>query len=572
MLSKTRGKKDKLFFLVFLLSSSITAQDLSHVKDQKPLVFHGSIGASARFYSTNETIPSQPPFAWSIYGNFTPTVYNFSFPFSFVITQFNNSYTSPFTQFGISPSYKWIKLDLGYRNITFSPLTFDGQSFLGAGIELTPKKFHFAAFYGRLNRKINEDTTSGRYAQPQFSRIGYGVKIGIGNAANFFDFIWFHAKDDSSSVVVINKQNYQPQENTVLGTSFKLTMSKKISWSADLAISGLTQDISLPVGNPDTANSTLEKIMGKLVTYNSSTVANYAGQTSISLQLKEYNTTLSYRRVEPDFKSLGTPYMLNDVALINWINNFYLLNGKLNINTSLSDQHNNLNNNLTSEMNTLVSTGGVNVLFSQHFILNFNYTAYHLQQKDGTTILTDSTRLNQMINQFSITPVYTLSKDSLMHSISVSVNLMTLQDKNPATSPFSNSNNISISLNYNLGFLTKALNFSFSGIHNEYKQSSNSYSSNGINLGCSKQMLKEKELSLQGTIGYLFNKSSYGNVQNNLTFSANAGYHKKHHSFNAYANYIYTPYNPIVTIINKQVPSAVATKNLAGGISYTYSF
>src|SRR5690606_41685729 len=72
-------------------------------------------------------------------------------------------YTTLFrSQFGISPSYKWIKLHLGYRNISFSPLVFDGQSFMGTGIELTPKNLYFGAFYGRLNKAISEENNSER--------------------------------------------------------------------------------------------------------------------------------------------------------------------------------------------------------------------------------------------------------------------------------------------------------------------------------------------------------------------------------------------------------------------------
>src|SRR3546814_13424720 len=91
-------------------------------------------------------------------------------PFSFVVTQYTNSYTQPFSQFGISPSYKWAKLHLGYRNISFSPLLFDGQSFLGGGIELAPKGFYFGAFYGKLNKAISEDTTNMARLQPEYAR------------------------------------------------------------------------------------------------------------------------------------------------------------------------------------------------------------------------------------------------------------------------------------------------------------------------------------------------------------------------------------------------------------------
>lgn len=561
-----------LIIYSLLYCTMVQAQDLSNIKSQKPFTISGSIGAAANFYSSNEPLPTRPSFGWNLYGNLTPAVYGVSFPLSFAINQYSKSYTQPFTQFGLSPTYKWAKLHLGYRSIQFSPVTFDGQSFRGVGLELNPKGFRFGAFYGKLNRKINEDTTSGRFIPPQFSRIGYGVKIGVGNMSNYVDLIYFHAKDDSTSATIINKTGYRPQENTVLGTSFRVTLPKKVILSADVAVSGLTQDIAAPQPASDSANTGLQKFMKPFVHTNSSTVANWAGQSTLQLVLKGYTTSLGYRRVQPNFKSLGTPYMLNDVQLLNWMNNFSLSQGKVNINTSLSDQHNNLDKKLPYQLNTFVSNVNINALLSQYINLNFNYSGYNIKQKDGTQKLTDSTRLNQVIHQFSLTPSYTMLDAIKSHTISTSLNYMVLNDKNPATTAATNSNNLSASLNYTLGLIKKAMSYTLSGLYNQYKQDTNYHRSYGATFSTSAQVLKDKSLSLQGSVGYLFNTSSYGNAQNNLTFSCNIGYHVKHHALNAYANYIYTPYNPITNIIINKIPQAVATRNLAGGISYNYSF
>jgi len=547
------------------------AQNLEGIGKQKPFKINGSIGASANFYSSNEPIATRPPFGWNIYGNFTPAFYGIFLPVSFVINQYGKSYQQPFTMFGISPTYKWAKLHLGYRTMQMSPLIFDGQSFRGVGLELNPKLFRFGAFYGKLNRKVNEDTTSGRFTQPQFSRIGYGVKIGIGNNHNYFDLIYFHAKDDSGSAKIINKTSLRSQENTVLGSAFKITLLKKITWATDLAISGLTQDLADTKANADSAGS-LEKLFSKLMTYRNSTVVSYAGQSTISIALKGYNTSFGYRNVQPDFKSLGTPYMLNDVELLNWMNNFNLLQGKLNITTVLSNQHNNLKKKLASELNTFVSNLNVSALLSKNFSLNLNYAGYNLKQKDGTIQLNDSIRLNQQIHQFGIMPSFTTMNTEKTHTISSSVNYMLLDDKNPATTKFTSSNNLSASLNYTMGIIKKAMSFTASGLFSQYKQDTNTYKTYGINLGSSAQLLKEKNLSVQGTAGYLINQSSLGKVQSNFTFSINIGFRQKHHTFNAFANYVYTPFNPINDIVNRKITQAVASKNLAGGISYNYSF
>src|SRR5690606_9834037 len=89
-----------------LMTQFLQAQDIGTLKDQKPFTFNGNIGGGANGYTSNEEFPTRDPFSWNLYGNFTPSVYGISLPFSFAISQFSESYTTAFTQFGISPSYK----------------------------------------------------------------------------------------------------------------------------------------------------------------------------------------------------------------------------------------------------------------------------------------------------------------------------------------------------------------------------------------------------------------------------------------------------------------------------------
>jgi len=546
------------------------------VQKKNPFTISGGIGASANFYTSNEPLYSQTSYSWNVYGNFTPKINKILLPFSFVINQYGNSNRSPYIQMGISPTYKWAKLHLGYHYIRFSPLIYDGQSFRGVGIELNPKLFRFAAFYGKLNKAVNEDTTSGRFRLPQYSRTGYGVKIGIGNLSRYVDLVYFHAKDDSSSASFVKDttKNYiRAQENAVLGTSFKLTMVKKLILTGDFAISGLIQDQSFDKRGLDSSNPGLRKFIRNFLHNNASTLANYAGQSSLSFYNRNFNSNLGYRRVQPNFKSLGTPYMINDIELISWLNNF---SGKINVSTSLSHQHNNLDNTLPVEMRTQVGNFNINTILGQHFNLNFNYSGYNLKQKNNDTLLVkDESLLNQLISQFSFNPSYNVTKDNKLHYISGNFSLQTLKDKNPTTSPYTNSNNLSSSLNYTLAFVNKPISFSLNYLYSRYKQEANSYTSNGVTLGTSSQLLKNKSLNVQGNIGYYFNRfrNSLSSTQKNISYSVNASYYIKHHSFNLFANYVYTPPNNAITnAINSTFPYAVATKNLYGGVSYNYSF
>src|SRR6476661_6161193 len=114
--------KLSLLLLLTLMHFCAKAQDLGNIKSTKPFTWQGSIGASASYYTSTEEVLTQPPYAWNLNGQFTGNLYGISLPFSFLVNQYGKSYTNPFTQFGVSPTYKWIKLHLGYRNISFSPL------------------------------------------------------------------------------------------------------------------------------------------------------------------------------------------------------------------------------------------------------------------------------------------------------------------------------------------------------------------------------------------------------------------------------------------------------------------
>jgi hypothetical protein len=307
-------------------------------------------------------------------------------------------------------------------------------------------------------------------------------------------------------------------------------------------------------------------------------VASYAGQSSLSYYSGKYSGSLSYRRVQPNFKSLGTPYLLNDIEFVTLNNNYSMAKGKLNVSTSLSQQHNNLDNTLPVELRTQVGNININTILNQHLSVNVNYSGYNLKQKNGNTKIPDSLRLNdtlflkQRISQLNISPSYYISKGTKLHYISGNVSLQSLKDKNPTTAARSNSNNLSASAGYTLSLIKKSLSFSLNYLFSRYKQEANSYNSNGVTFGTSAQLLKNKSLNIQGNIGYYSNKFSNIGMQKNISYSGNVGYNAKRHSFNLFAYYVYSPpRNEIIDAVNKTFPYAVATKNFSGGISYNYS-
>ena len=558
-----------------LLSLSIQAQDFSNLKHEKPVTFHGNIGGGANFYHSNEDYQTRDPFSWNLYGGFTPTVYGFSLPFSFVVTQYTRSYTAPFSQFGISPSYKWAKLLLGYRSISFSPLVFDGQSFRGAGVELSPKRFYFAAFYGRLNKAISEDTTFGHLLEPRYARMGYGVKIGIGGDFENVSLELFHAKDDSGSIRRLHDSltTVLPEENTVVGSSWTFTLFKRVVFSGNAAVSLLNRDLSYDRLD-SIANVKIPSGVASVQPVNYSSVVSFSGQAQLFMMLRNLNVSMGYRRVQPDFKSLGVPYMLDDIEMINGSLGTSALKGKVNMNAAFTTQHNNLSHMLSSRLVTRTGNLGLNTFVSGHLNINMNVSGVQVYQKDGLLKLNDSLRMNQLMLTGVFSPSLNFSDAVHQHMVSGSLAYTTLDDRNPLTRGQTTGNNLCASLNYGLFFMKKYCGINVSTIYSVYGQKDSRYVSLGFDLGGNAQLLKEHNLSVQASAGYFMNHSSSSATGNNITFSFSASYASgRHHSVGLFASYIITPpveLNPLDKI--NRVPYAVNSKCLSGGVTYVYNF
>jgi hypothetical protein len=549
-------------------------QDLGNVGGQRPFSLHGSITAGFDAYHSNEAYPTRDPFAWNIGGSLTPSFYGFSLPFSFVITQYSKSYTSPFAMFGISPTYKWIHLHLGYRAMSFSPLVFDGTSFLGGGVELTPKGFFFGAFYGRLNKAISEDMTFGHVLEPQYARVGYGIKLGVGSPKNNASIMLFHAKDDSGSIhrVYDSLTTILPQENSVVGTSFHFTFLRRLTFTGDLAASLLNRDQSYQRID-SIGYYKIPRLVQKLAPVNYSSVFSLAGQGQLVLLLDHYNFTAGYRRVQPDFKSLGVPYALDDIELVSGSAGASLAKGRLNLNLAVNSQHNDLEHMLSSRLHTRTGNLSVNSFVDPHFNVNLTVTGVQVYQQDGLQHLIDSSRMNQFMFSTTVTPTLTFADESLQQTVTGSLGYTKLTDHNPLTSKQAGGSNISTNLNYNLFFQKQYWGINAAALYSQYSQADNQYQSIGLNGGINAQLLPSHSWLVQGSVGYFYNKDNGSPTGNNTTFSFNSSYGLKNHGFSCYISYILTPpvnLNPLSGIT--QIPYAVNSKNLSGGVMYSYHF
>jgi len=125
------------------------AQDLGNLKGTKPITFGGGINLQTGFYAINGAKARQSGSTYILTGSPTLTVLGVSLPFTFTLCNYQRYFRQPFNQFGLSPTYKWLTVHAGYRNISYSQFAMAGYTILGGGIKFKPKNFKFALLYGR---------------------------------------------------------------------------------------------------------------------------------------------------------------------------------------------------------------------------------------------------------------------------------------------------------------------------------------------------------------------------------------------------------------------------------------
>ncbi len=112
--------------------------------DRRPslVTVSGGLNAYAGFYTADGIAARNQASPFGLSGAVTVALPGgISLPFSAVLGNQGSSFRQPFNQFGVSPTYKWATVHAGYRNVSFSPFTLAGHTFLGGGVELNPGKF-----------------------------------------------------------------------------------------------------------------------------------------------------------------------------------------------------------------------------------------------------------------------------------------------------------------------------------------------------------------------------------------------------------------------------------------------
>ncbi|MBN1447055.1 MAG: hypothetical protein JXA28_03925, partial [Bacteroidetes bacterium] len=300
-----RARWIPVLLVVFLtLPAGVSGQNLSNLSGRNPLNVGGSVSARAVLYQAEQIRDRRTPFSWVLGGTVNLNVYDVDLPFSFTFSEQEREFAQPFNQFGVSPSYQWMRGHFGYRSMTFSPYTLAGHQFLGAGLEANPGIVRFGLMYGRLQRAVEEDSGAARLLLPAYERTGWSARLGIGDNANYFDVIMLKAKDDPASLRRAPTSSLVlPGENLVLGFSGTTELFDGFRLKLDAAASDYTRDVRARViDDPDNAHI---RAFDGISPTRSSTQFYTAVNGGIIWSLQRFSLTTQYTRIDPDYQSMG---------------------------------------------------------------------------------------------------------------------------------------------------------------------------------------------------------------------------------------------------------------------------
>lgn len=427
-------------FIFFCLCGHVLAQDLSSFSSRK--LFDRSATLSMAYNgvaSSRDTLVNQADAALiSLNGSLDVLGFTVPIRFTYRQGQFNAATNNPFVRLGLSPSYKWIKIHLGHRQMHFSRYSLSNLTFLGAGVEINPGILRLAAMYGRLQvPNYNLDTLAFQAdLVSEYKRFAHGIKAGFGKEKNYFDLFYLKSRDHyevaDTSLFYITR--LPPPENLVLGADSRFTVLKKLNVAFNINVSVLTSNQAKDENSlqgDDIRN--VRKVLGPFITINATTRTNMAGEASLQWQDRYFNIGVQYQRVDPLYQSFGIHYLLDDLENITLNGGVRLYKSRLTFNGSFGLQHNNLKAIRKNTSQRIICQLNGNVVLGTHAGMFLTYSNFSVDQKAGLVILNDTFRWVQTSSMINIAPFYRWGPKEVQYQVQLNYNQNQVQDFSPLT-------------------------------------------------------------------------------------------------------------------------------------------
>ncbi len=482
--------------------------EAKNIFKQEAVSATGSIGANTVFYKPYGIAPRRDPFYWVVNANLNISLFNkITVPFTAVITQQDKNYSNgldkfsqPFNQFGISPKYRWLTVHAGYRSLDFSEYTLAGAIFLGGGVEIRPEKslVSATALYGRFVKAVPKGGVNGiTVSLPAYERWGGGAKLKVGNETNYGEFIFLKLRDRVNSIMFDTALTVTPQENQILAVVTKQRVNQWLHVLGDFSYSMYTKNLYEDV-------SKIERFtyVNQIFSPRPSSHFNKAMNFGMDFTPGKARYGIKYKRIDPDYKSLGSIFLVNDVEELSANSSFNVLRNKVSIAVAAGVQRNNLDKIQVVTSRRFI--GSINCSYNLTESLNFsaNYSNFSSNTLPVRDVFTDSIKFVQLTQNGSLAAIYAFGKGKIKHNFSNNLSYQESGGNKQALNTFLNE-----TCSFNSNFTELGFGLTLSGIYNKSTAGGTGVTEGfGPNVGVQKSLFKSKmRLSLSSG----FQKSFY---------------------------------------------------------------
>lgn len=358
-----------LLSILLIIPALFSAQKLDKIGKEDMVKVSGGINSNIVANHMINQEQFRDPFSWVFSGNVTVNFLEVSLPFTFSFSNTGKSFTQPFNMTAIHPSYKNWKAHLGITSMTFSPYTYQGLNFTGAGIEYQPNKWHIKAFGGQLKKAIEYNPEVNNINNVSYSRMGFGIGTEYKGKRFGTEVILFKAYDDATSLNFYhNNPELTAKDNVVLSLKGNVSLLKSIRLNGEIATSIINNNIL--ARDPDYKRD----FAGSLVRGNQATETSNAYNASLDYRYKTFGIGLKYERIDPGYSTLGAVYFNNDLENITINPSISLFKNKVNIGISTGYQHNNLDNKNASESKRWIGSANLSAQIVKGMSFNASYS------------------------------------------------------------------------------------------------------------------------------------------------------------------------------------------------------
>ena len=541
-------------------AQSISQHTIANIAKSDPLIITGAIGTQNTYYNSSVGNGYRSPWSNTAFANLNISLYGISMPFAFYYSNNNASFNFPHLSFHIDPTYKNWRGHFGRSNMAFSPYIMN-MSFNGVGIEYNGT-FRFGAFYGQLRDAINDDPTNPAARKPQYKRMGWGFKVGYGNNSNFIDLYLLRAYDKLNSVDEYWQQKISPQENIAIAVRGGLAPTRWLSLRGNLAFSAFSSDKRAERIHTDKLDS-----WSKVFEARYTSLMRIATDVSANLTLKNFNTSIYYKMVQPDYSTLGLYYTSNNYQSLG-INASTTLFGKVTLSANFSGQEDNITHNQLYTTRGFVYSATASTNIGEHLTLSAGYNGYRQVQSDGKAHVNDTTRVNRIMHSLYFTPSLSFDGEKVGNTFSLSTSYTQNKDLNKFATGISDVKSLAVGLSHALDVKAWEMQFTTSLSHQQSDGYQTRYTSDVLSIGTGKSFFEERNLNTSLTLNLCYNQIK--NMQKNLSFGADlsASYTlAKVHNFNFGLGFNkYSDTNLSADL------SSMGTTEFSASLGYTYTF